>query len=664
MIELATLGGSSIRHDGSEFTGLSAHKQKIALLSYLAVEGPVPRDSLVALFWPERGQEKASHSLSQALYALKRDLGEEVVSVAGDRVSLLPESVAIDVKQMEAAAQEERWEDVVGHYEGPFLDKFFLANAPAFDEWQTRTRAWVGSLARKAFGKVIGSRTAAGDVAGALDVAWRWARLEPLEDEAQHALVALLAMSGDRSAALKQYDAFRARLARELDVEPLEGTAALVEGVRQGVLPESPLLSEAPLDELQASLGAPVGRAQPELPSAGPVTTDDEQLLKDELEPRLEIIKKLAESSTAIVYLARERASELPLSRLVAVKVFSPTLAPNQRARTRFEREVQAVGSLVHSNIVALHWAGALSSGVPYFVMEYVEGRSLADKLKAEGPLEISEACRVLAAVAWALAAAHRRGIVHRDVEPANVLCHEETGRYLLTDFGIAKILARVEDRPFALTDSTELVGDPAWMSPERVKAEEVSASSDVYNLGLLGYALLAGEGPYVAATRQDMYVAQVNQKPRKLSQLRRDVDRDLEELLLHCLAKDPRHRPSAAHVAQRLTAPRPSSPVHGPVGWFQRLLERRVPHFVGVYLAAGFGLFELIDIVFGWPALASYAMPLYLATYALGVPVVGVVTWFHGKRGAQRVRKVECLLLGAALMIWVAVGAAIVLLL
>jgi hypothetical protein len=92
-------------------------------------------------------------------------------------------------------------------------------------------------------------------------------------------------------------------------------------------------------------------------------------------------------------------------------------------------------------------------------------------------------------------------------------------------------------------------------------------------------------------------------------------------------------------------------------------LLERRVPHFVGVYLAAGFGLFELTDIVIEWANLPAYAMPLYLASYFLGVPVVSVVTWFHGRRGPQKVQKVECVLLGTALVIWVAVGAAILLL-
>jgi hypothetical protein len=571
--------------------------------------------------------------------------------------------VALDLKEFEAAAAAERWEEVVELYRGPFLGKFHLAGSAEFDEWQTRTRAWVGSLARKAFAKVIASRTAAGDVTGALDVAWRWARLEPLEDEAQHALIALLAISGDRSAALDQYDAFRARLVRELDVEPLAEMAALVEGIRAGVLPESPLLVEAVPAAANAPVVAPgAGRAPYGEVAEALTTADVEQLLKKELAPRLEIVRKLGESSTSTVFLAREQAYR----RYVAIKIFSPKLAPNRRARLRFEREVLAIGSLTHPNVVGLYWAGGLSNGLPYFVMEYVAGTSMAHKLKAEGRLAIPEARRVLAGVAWALAAAHRRGIVHRDVQPANVLCDEETGRCLLADFGIASILATAEERPVSITESGELVGDPVWMSPEQVKAEEVTGRSDVYGLGLLGYALLAEEGPYEAPSRSDLYAAHVKQEPRRLSQLRPDVDPDLEELLLECLAKDPRERPSAAHVAQRLASPPPDVLPDGPPprGFFQRLLERRVPHFVGVYLAAGFGLFELIDIVIEWPNLPAYAMPLYLASYILGVPVVSVVTWFHGKRGPQKVQKVECILLGLALLLWVVVGAAVLFLL
>jgi DNA-binding SARP family transcriptional activator len=662
MIEFRSLGGSSIRCDGAECTGLAAHKQKVALLFYLAVEGPVARSSLLPLFWPHGEEEKARHSLSQLLYALRQELGEEHFEVVGDQVGLTSDAVAVDLKEFEAAAAAGRWDEVVELYRGPFLDQFHLPGSPEFDEWQTRSRAWVSALARRAFGRVIEARAAGGDVAGALAIASRWVNLEPLEDEAQHALIALLAMSGDRTAALSQFEAYRKRLAADLELEPLEATAALVEQIASGELPESPLL-EGALSGTGAvadpERGAPVPSDFEAEPLSPPVEL--ESLLEKELGQQLHIERKLSESSTAIVYLARGLAP----GRLVALKVFSPKRAPDRRARLRFEREVQAVASLTHPNIVAVHWAGALSNGLPYYVMQYVEGESLADKLQAEGSLSVSEARGVLAGVASALAAAHRRGIVHRDLQPANVLYEEETGRALLADFGLAAVL-RAEDRPTRITRSGELVGDTAWMSPERLKGEAVSDRSDVYGLGLLGYALLADEGPFVASSKQEHYAAQLSQPPRKLVELRTDVDGDMADLLERCLAKEPLLRPTAARVAQILASPASEDLARddAPRGWFQHLLQRRVPHFVGVYLAAGFGIFELIDIVTGWPELPKHTMPLYLASYVLGVPVVAVLTWFHGKKGPQKVQKVECLLLGAALLIWVAVGAAILFLL
>ncbi len=568
MIELLTLGDSTIRRDGAECAGLTTQRQKVALLSYIAVEGPVDRGSLLTLFWPEREEEKARHSLSQALYALRKEVGQELVSVAGDRIGLVAGAVSVDVKELEAAGEAERWEEVVELYRGPFLSQFHLAGAPGFDEWQTRTRAWVGSLARKAFQRVIASRTAAADLAGALDAAWRWVWLEPLEDEGQHALIALLALSGERSAALDQFQAFRDRLARDLEVEPLEQTVALVEGIRAGALPESPLLAGAPPSEARA----------PQPPVTGAPTADElERLLQEELAPRLEVVRKLSESPTAHVYLAREP----DLKRFVAVKVFSPKLAADPRARLRFEREVQAVASLTHPNIVALHWASALSNGLPFFVMGYVEGDSLAEKVKAEGELPVPRARRILAEVASALAAAHKRGIVHRAVQPANILYEDETGRALLADFGVAAILTTAEDRPIKITESGELVGDPAWISPEQLTAQEITGRSDVYSLGLLGYELLASARPYEATSRRELYTAHINQEPRRLSQLRPDVDPDLEDLLVNCLAKNPRHRPSAAHLARTLTA-LPSEKAPGsaaPPGALRRLVERWLPH-------------------------------------------------------------------------------------
>jgi len=667
MIRLTTFGGCSLRQDGTEFSELVAHKQKAALLSFLAVEGPVPRDRLLTLFWSGRDDEKARHSLSQALYALRKELGEESITVIGEHVGVESGALRVDVKELEAAAQAERWEDVVELYRGPFLAQFHLPGSPGFDEWQTRTRAWVSALARKAFSRVIESRHAAGDAAGALEVANRWAKLEPLEDEAQHALIALLATSGDRAAALAQYEAYRRRLAEALEVEPLEATVAMVERIRAGELPESPLLEEAPPAAPRPGAARPeavVAAPAPELASAAVVGADLDRLLKDGLGPGLEIVRKLGESSTASVYLAREPK----LKRLVAVKVFSPKLEPDRRARLRFDREVQAIASLAHPNIVGLHWAGALSNGLPYFVMEYVAGTSMADKLKAEGTLSVPEARRLLAGVAWALAAAHRRGIVHRDVQPANVLYHEETGRALLADFGIAAVLTATEERPVRITKSGELVGHPAWMSPEQLKGEPAMERSDIYSLGLLGYELLAGRGPYDAESRQELYAAHIKERPRKLTELRPDVDRDLAGLLERCLAKDPAHRPSAECVARVLSArpgEEPLVPGAGPTlrrRVLSALVERRVAHALAAYLAAGFVLVELVSRMVGRDLVADVFSELSLLTYALGAPAVAVVAWFHGKRGRQRFERLEYCLLGALALLWLSLSISILL--
>ncbi len=376
--------------------------------------------------------------------------------------------------------------------------------------------------------------------------------------------------------------------------------------------------------------------------------TDIDALVREELASRLEIVGKLGESASANVYVAWEKTPK----RRVAVKVFSPELASDNRARLRFEREVQAVASLTHPNIAALHWAGSLSNGLPYFVMEYIDGPSMVEKLRLEGRFDNDDARRVLSQLASALASAHRRGIVHRDVQLANILCDEESGRCLLTDFGIAAILGSAEDKPVKITKTGELVGDPAWMSPEQATAKQITERSDVYNLGLVGYQLLAEQSPYETATRQEMYEAHVTQKPRKLSRLQPDVDPDMAELLERCLAKEPRQRPSAATLARELSRPRPEPE---PKPWFRRLLWRRVPQWLGAYLAGGFGAVELVDMLAG-PDPTRAAFYIALITYFLGAPLVFILAWYHGRAGPQRLGRLEVALLSAVVLIWLAV--------
>jgi len=200
MIELSTLGRGSVRRDGEELVAISKHKQKYALLVYLALEGRVTRDRLLSLFWPARTEEKARHSLSQALYALRRELQEECLQLEGDVVAVASESCSLDARQLEEAGAAEDWGRVIDLYAGAFLEGFALPGAPEFEKWQSSTRSRLARLARRGFGRAVEEQAAAGDVSGALGTASRWVKLDPLEDEAQHALIALLARSGNRTA--------------------------------------------------------------------------------------------------------------------------------------------------------------------------------------------------------------------------------------------------------------------------------------------------------------------------------------------------------------------------------------------------------------------------------------------------------------------------------
>lgn len=284
------------------------------------------------------------------------------------------------------------------------------------------------------------------------------------------------------------------------------------------------------------------------------------ELLERALAPGYQLVRKLGAGGMGSVYLAREPA----LRRMVAVKVLSPELARDEEARARFEREAQAVAAISHPNVVSVFRVGEMENGVPFLVMQYVDGRSMADRLASEGPLDIPVARRAIAEVASALAAAHRHGIIHRDIKPANVLWDELGGRALVTDFGIAALLDHADQATpvdidalspagAKLTQAGMSLGTPAYMSPEQLLAEPVSEKTDVYAVGLLGYELLTGTGPYDATTPRQLLAAHLTEEPRLLSSLRGEVDPELEQVLRSCLAKHAADRPAAAEVSERL---------------------------------------------------------------------------------------------------------------
>lgn len=275
-----------------------------------------------------------------------------------------------------------------------------------------------------------------------------------------------------------------------------------------------------------------------------------EERLRRELSPHLDVLRRLGRGSASSVYLAREP----PLRRLVALKVLSPELGSDRKARLRFEREAQSAARISHPNVVTLYRVGTLSDELPYLVMQYVRGRNLAERLDVEGPFPVGEVRRILADLASGLSDAHRRRIVHRDVRPANVLYEEETGRIFLTDFGLAAALDPEDREASRLTTRGHVLGEPRYRSPEQLRGEEVTELADVYGLGLVGYELLAAESPYEYRSATRLLTAQLQEVPRPLHAFRPDVDPDLEELISRCLQKVPAHRPRAEDVVRRLS--------------------------------------------------------------------------------------------------------------
>jgi len=316
-------------------------------------------------------------------------------------------------------------------------------------------------------------------------------------------------------------------------------------------------------------------------------------------------------------------ANELRLNRQVVVKVLAPELMQGLSA-DRFEREILLAASLQQANIVPVLSAGD-SAGAPYFTMPYVEGQSLRARL-AQGPLSIAEATSILRDVARALAYAHERGVVHRDIKPDNVLLSRGTA--MVTDFGIAKAIAASATGPrgVTLTQLGTALGTPAYMAPEQAAGDpNTDHRADFYAFGCMAYELLTGRPPFEAKTPQRLLAAHMSETAKPVTEQRPDTPTELARLVSQCLEKEPDARPRSADemlatldaISTGDSSRQPALPgiLIGGRAMVRRALMVYVVAFVAVAVLAKAAIVGI--------GLPDWVFPGSLIVMALGLPVI-----------------------------------------
>jgi serine/threonine-protein kinase len=271
---------------------------------------------------------------------------------------------------------------------------------------------------------------------------------------------------------------------------------------------------------------------------------------------RYELGRLIGAGGMADVYEGRDRV----LGRQVAVKIPHPQLARDPAFLARFRREAEMAASLTHPGVVAVFDSGE-DDGVSYMVMEYVEGATLAEVLRADGALEPDRAADLAIAVCAALGAAHAKGLIHRDVKPSNIMLASD-GRVKVMDFGVARTLTA----SMTLTGSVGIVGTAKYMSPEQARGAAVDGRSDVYSLGVCLYECLAGRPPFEGDSPVALATRHVYAAPPPLRGLRPDLPAAYETVTARAMAKDPASRyQTAADLADDLRSAKAGRPVTAP---------------------------------------------------------------------------------------------------
>ena len=340
--------------------------------------------------------------------------------------------------------------------------------------------------------------------------------------------------------------------------------------------------------------------------------------------------RELGRGGMGVVYLARD----VQLDRDVAIKVLPSHLARAAESRERFVREARTAAGLSHPHIVPIHRVGE-AGGFVFFVMGYVEGETLGERLRTRGPLPPADAARVLREVAWALAYAHGRGIVHRDVKPDNILLEAGTGRALVTDFGIA----HGGGHAGPATGPGQVMGTAHFMSPEQAAGEPLDGRSDLYALGVVGYLAVSGRLPFEASNLPALLVRQATEAPPSVLRAAPGLPPALGTVIDRCLARDPDGRFADGEALAAALAPtsdvRPALP--GTLrAWLAARNPLLVPYMGWSAALGGLTIGNIVAWATGNPGSSAMDVVLLLGGTSLPLfPIVG----FHLNQARRQFR-------------------------
>ncbi|MBC7790213.1 MAG: protein kinase [Anaerolineae bacterium] len=358
--------------------------------------------------------------------------------------------------------------------------------------------------------------------------------------------------------------------------------------------------------------------------------------LRDQLQASLgdayTLESELGGGGMSRVFVARDQT----LKRQVVVKVLSPELAAGV-SHERFRREIELAASLQHPHIVPLLHAGEAGS-LLYYTMPVVQGESLRDRIAREGPLPVSDTLRLLRDVLDALAYAHRRGVVHRDIKPGNILLADNHA--LVTDFGVAKALSASAggEGGGVLTSVGIALGTPAYMAPEQASADpHTDHRADIYAVGVVAYELLAGVTPFSGVSPQALFVAQLTADPAPVTKHRPATPAKLAALIMRCLEKNPADRwRTADELLQQLdaisaTLEHPealTSP--GDVNRPSIRNYRALAYILPIYLLFSVGVFGAVKFATARLGLPDWVVPGAVVLLLIGLPIIAVTALSH----------------------------------